>query len=83
MAGECVTIQSLYRDRGAEARPLGCVAIQLATRPARATIRSPRPRHGQPVGLRYGAVGKDQNIGKHGYIGNWILRKYQKYRKYR
>ena len=22
---------------------------------------------------------KDQNIGKHGYIGNWILRKYQKY----
>ena len=26
---------------------------------------------------------KDQNIGKHGYIGNWILRKYRKYRKYR
>ena len=24
---------------------------------------------------------KDQNIGKHGYIGNWILRKYRKYRK--
>ena len=23
---------------------------------------------------------KDQNIGKHGYIGNWILRKYRKYR---
>ena len=23
---------------------------------------------------------KDQNIGKHGYIDNWILRKYQKYR---
>ena len=22
---------------------------------------------------------KDQNIGKHGYIGNWILRKYRKY----
>ena len=28
-------------------------------------------------------ISKDQNIGKHGYIGNWILRKYQKYRKYR
>ena len=28
MAGECVTIQSLYRDRGAKARPLGCVATQ-------------------------------------------------------
>ena len=26
-------------------------------------------------------VTKDQNIGKHGYIGNWILRKYRKYRK--
>ena len=25
-------------------------------------------------------VTKDQNIGKHGYIGNWILRKYRKYR---
>ena len=24
---------------------------------------------------------KDQNIGKHGYIGNWILRKYRRYRK--
>ena len=24
---------------------------------------------------------KDQNIDKHGYIGNWILRKYRKYRK--
>ena len=24
------------------------------------------------------AVDKDQNIGKHGYIGNWILRKYRK-----
>ena len=24
---------------------------------------------------------EDQNIGKHGYIGNWILRKYRKYRK--
>ena len=23
---------------------------------------------------------KDQNIGKHGYIGNWILQKYRKYR---
>ena len=23
-------------------------------------------------------VSKDQNIGKHGYIGNWILRKYRK-----
>ena len=22
----------------------------------------------------------DQNIGKHGYIGNWILRKYRNYR---
>ena len=22
---------------------------------------------------------KDQNIGKHGYIGNWILRKNRKY----
>ena len=28
-------------------------------------------------------ITKDQNIGKHGYIGNWILRKYRKYRKYR
>ena len=27
------------------------------------------------------AMDKDQNIGKHGYIGNWILRKYRKYRK--
>ena len=26
---------------------------------------------------------KDQNIGKHRYIDNWILRKYRKYRKYR
>ena len=25
-------------------------------------------------------LSKDQNIGKHGYIGNWILRKYRKYR---
>ena len=23
-------------------------------------------------------INKDQNIGKHGYIGNWILRKYRK-----
>ena len=23
---------------------------------------------------------KDQNIGKYGYIGNWILRIYRKYR---
>ena len=28
MAGECVTIQPLYLERGAEARPLGCVATQ-------------------------------------------------------
>ena len=28
LAWECVTIQPLYHDRGAEARPLGCVATQ-------------------------------------------------------
>ena len=31
----------------------------------------------QSLGL---VMTKDQNIGKHGYIGNWILRKYRKYR---
>ena len=32
------------------------------------------------LSVRAGPVTKDQNIGKHGYIGNWILRKYRKYR---
>ena len=26
-------------------------------------------------------ITKDQNIGKHRYIGNWILQKYRKYQK--
>ena len=40
-------------------------------------LRESAPRRSHPR-----ITTKDQNIGKYGYIGNWILRKYRKYRKY-
>ena len=79
--GDCVTIQSLYRDKRTvgwachdtieyivtgeqEARPLGCVAIQPATQPA-------KPRYGRASarqGLRHSRLGLryDQARLRHG-----------------
>ena len=44
---------------------------------------TPNPAMNVEIANFSSGISKDQNIGKHGYIGNWILRKYRKYRKYR
>ena len=67
------------RLREREAKYANTVLLLIIIIILKASLTLVKPK--EPVGFVADST-KDQNIGKHGYIGNWILRKYRKYRKY-